>query len=136
MEAISNYQEAIKISPDEASLHFRLGVALRRRYEEYQGKSTNHGQSNDFRAAVESWGRALELDPNPYIFRRRIQQYGPRLDKPYPFYDWIPLARKEITARGDHPVDLRVEPSGAEFAQPSRRFSAQDDETSAPDPKG
>ena len=69
-----------------------------------------------FRKAVEHWERALALDSNQYIWRRRIQQYGPRLDKPYPFYDWIPEARADIEARGQSPVTLAVEPAGAEFA--------------------
>ena len=43
-----------------------------------------------------------------------MQQYGPRLDKPYPFYDWVETAREEIRARGETPSPLRVEPAGAE----------------------
>ena len=50
----------------------------------------------------------------------RIQQYGPRLDKPYPFYDWVPTAIEEITARGETPVDLSVELVASEFAEPSQ----------------
>ena len=51
----------------------------------------------------------LDIDPNQYIWRRRIQQYGPRLDKPYPFYDWgAASAREEIAARGETPVGLTV----------------------------
>ena len=33
----------------------------------------------DFQAAVDAWGSAPALDPNQYIWRRRIEQYGPRL---------------------------------------------------------
>jgi len=55
-----------------------------------------------------------------YIWRRRIQQYGPRMDKPYPFYDWVVRAQKEIAARGENPVQLNVPLSGAELAQPAR----------------
>jgi hypothetical protein len=47
-------------------------------------------QPGDFRKAVEHWERALALDSNQYTWRRRIQQYGPRLDKLHPYYDWIP----------------------------------------------
>ena len=72
----------------------------------------------DFGAAIANWAEALTLNPGQYIWRRRIQQYGPLLDKPYPFYDWIPLARKEIGDRGDRPWPLNVEPSGAELADP------------------
>lgn len=55
---------------------FRLGVAYRARYDSLLR------QPGDFRKAVEHWERALALDANQYIWRRRIQQYGPRFDKP------------------------------------------------------
>lgn len=93
---------------------FRLGVALRMRFERDQ-------QPGDFSAAIEAWGKALALDPNQYIWRRRIQQYGPRLDKPYPFYDWVSRARQEIKARDQVPIPLAVEPAGAELTAPIPR---------------
>ena len=79
-------------------------------------------QESDFEQAVLNWDKALALDPNQYIFRRRIQQYGPRQTKPYPFYDWIPRATEEITKRGDEPLKLTVALSGAETARPLRRL--------------
>ncbi len=96
--------------------HFRLGVAFRKRYDSPRRKP------GDFEQAVHHWAKALELAPNIYIWRRRIQQYGPRLDKPYPFYDWVVQARREINNRGDAPVKLAVEPSGAELAPPTKDF--------------
>ena len=96
---------------------FRLGVALRHRFED-------GGKTEDFAAAVEAWSTALALDPNHYIWRRRIQQYGPRLDKPYPFYDWVPQARREIQGRGEQAIALRVEPVGAEMTAPLPRGAA------------
>ena len=105
-----------KATQDEASAArawFRLGVALRMRFE-------SGGAPADFAASVDSWHRALALDPNQYIWRRRIQQYGPRLDKPYPFYDWVETARAELRARKEQPIPLAVEPRGAELAQPLR----------------
>ncbi len=83
--------------------------------------------------------KALDLDPNQYIFRRRIQQYGPRLDKPYPFYDWVPEARQALLARGETPIELRVEPGGAEFAAPLEKLVVDGgtaDERVEPDPEG
>ena len=68
--------------------------------------------------------------------RRRIQQYGPRLDKPYPFYDWVTEARDEIASRGETPPALVVEPSGSEFAHPQRVFEATSVERNEPDPEG
>ena len=79
---------------------------------------------------------ALELDPNQYIWRRRIEQYGPRLAKPYAFYDWVVQAKAEVSRRGEMPISLTVEPYGSELAGPVRDIVA---ETSFPlelDPKG
>jgi tetratricopeptide (TPR) repeat protein len=115
--------------PKDGWLRFRAGVAYRKRYD------SDARQAGDFANAIENWGDALEIDPNQYIWRRRIQQYGPRLDKPYPFYDWVPAARKEITARGETPTSLSVEPGGAEFAKPLKRFAASSDTPSNPDPR-
>lgn len=129
-QSISTYAKALAIDPDNASLHFRLGVAYRMRHDSPQR------QDGDFQNAVTRWGRALELDPNHYIYRRRIEQYGPRLIKPYAFYDWVKQARAEIQARGETPTQLAVEPSGAEIAYPSRRFDAKSDKALNPDPKG
>jgi hypothetical protein len=86
--------------------------------------------------AVEEWQAALDTDPNQYIWRRRIEQYGPQLDKPYPFYDWVETARREITARGETPVPLQVEPWGSEFASPVERFEVTQASVKEPDPLG
>jgi len=129
-EAIENYREALGTEPDNGPLQFRLGVAYRMRYD-----SDRH-QMNDFLMAVEHWAKALEIDPNQYIWRRRIQQYGPRLDKPYPFYDWVETAREDIRKRGETPVPLSVEPTGAELAQPAKTFEVSHDTKPEPDPQG
>lgn len=115
---IDAYRRAVELAPGDRWAHFRLGVALRKRFD------SSDRREGDFQAAVDHWSRALELDPNQYIFRRRLQQYGPRLDKPYPFYDWVPKAREAIRARGEEPVALTVEPRGSEFARPARAFRA------------
>lgn len=128
-KAIAAYTEATKKSPRDGRGFFRLGVCLRRRYE------TKGRKPDDFRAAVQNWGRALELGPNQYIWRRRIEQYGPRLGKPYPFYDWVTKAEAEIRKRGEKPVPLKVRPGGAEIASPTRRFLAEN-AAKNPDPEG
>ena len=115
-------------TPRTLARRFRLGVALRRRFD---GPKRHAG---DAQAAVEAWGRALTLDPGQYIWRRRIQQYGPRLDKPYNFYFWIEAARKEISARGEKPVTLSVEPRGSEIAPPRRGDAAATKAPVDPDP--
>lgn len=129
-EAIAAYQHAVELNPQDATAAFRLGVAYRMRYDSANRKPA------DFQNAVQFWTRALDLDPNQYIFRRRIQQYGPRLVKPYPFYDWVQEARRDILARGEQPVPLLVEPAGAELAQPTRQFVTRGDEAAEPDPEG
>lgn len=117
-KAIQALRQATQVPSTEAKAWFRLGVALRHRFED-------EGDAEDFSAAVEAWRKALALDPNHYIWRRRIQQYGPRLDKPYPFYDWVAQARKDIAARGETPRTLRVEPVGAELTAPLPRKTAE-----------
>jgi hypothetical protein len=128
-DAIAAFAEALRLEPDDAATRFRLGVARRARYD------SEAPQPDDFAAAGEAWQAALEGDPNQYLWRRRIQQYGPRLAKPYPFYDWVEEARVAIRARGGEPAPLRVEPSGAELAGPAGTFEARPDDAN-PDPDG
>jgi len=115
-------------TPQDAKAHFRLGVSYRSRYDS-AGR-----EEADFQLAVKHWGNALDLNPNQYIWRRRIQQYGPRLSKPYSFYDWIHEARREILDRGDQPVSL--EPGGAEFAHPEAKFGTETLDVKNPDGEG
>ena len=129
-EAIEAYSKALEKEPEHGPTHFHLGVAYRKRYD------SDHRQPADFQKAVEHWGKALDIDPNQYIWRRRIQQYGPRLDKPYSFYDWVREARREIMARGQTPVQLLLEPGGAEFAYPSESFEKTKTVQEEPDPRG
>lgn len=128
-KAIAAYDAVLAKEPKNAVAHFGRGVALRMRYE------SEERQASDFQAAVDAWGAALEVDPNHYIYRRRIQQYGPRLMKPYPFYDWVPQARADIRKRGEEPIQLAVEPGGAEIAKPNRNFDSKL-ATDEPDPQG
>ncbi len=107
-EAVDALTAHVARYPDDAVSHFRLGVAHRMRHDSKSRKAT------DFQAAVDHWSAALARDPSQYIWRRRIQQYGPLLDKPYPFYDWVARATAEVTARGDEPVELPVSLSRTE----------------------
>jgi hypothetical protein len=109
---------------------FRQGVAFRARHD------SPRRQSGDFENAVTCWSEALDIDPNNYIWRRRLQQYGPRLDKPYPFYDWVPKAREAIKARGETPFPLTVDPGGAEIAAPAKTFASANADEKTPDPDG
>ena len=129
-EAIEAYLKALEKDPEHGTTHFHLGVAYRKRYD------SDHRQPADFQKAVGHWGKALDIDPNQYIWRRRIQQYGPRLGKPYSFYDWVREARREIVARGETPAQLLVEPGGAEFAYPSESFETTQAVQEEPDPRG
>ena len=111
-ESVEEARLVVESWSDPTAL-FRLGVTLLMRHDSSQR------QPGDFAGAVEAWNRALVADPDQYIWRRRLQQYGPRLSKPYPFYDWVPDARSDIRDRGDEPVELTTEPQGSEFADPA-----------------
>jgi tetratricopeptide (TPR) repeat protein len=122
---VAAFERAVAADPQHGYTLFRAGVAYRWRYD------SDAARPGDFQRAVHHWERALDVDPNNYIWRRRIQQYGPRLEKPYSFYDWVNTARREIVARGEEPAALVVEPGGAELAEPQREF-AGDASTAGP----
>jgi hypothetical protein len=128
--AIEAYAQAIKRNAKDGDSHFRLGVCYRMRYESEQR------QGGDFQAAIDVWTEARAINPNQYIWRRRVEQYGPRQIKPYPFYDWVHTAAREIEARGETPIELKTHPTGSEMAQPKRDFEAQTVDTVSPDPQG
>lgn len=128
-EAVDLYTQVLQQDPARSDILFRRGAAHRRLYE--------LGDRSDvrlFAKAVSDWETALQMDPNQYIYRRRIEQYGPRLKKPYSFYDWVADARREITERGDAPHPLPVEPNGAELAQRARQMTV-DTSADNPDPQ-
>jgi tetratricopeptide (TPR) repeat protein len=129
-DALDAYDKARQQDPKDGPALFRLGVCYRLRYDS-EGR-----RPGDFQAAIDAWNQALQLEPNRYIWRRRIQQYGPRLDQPYAFFDWVEPARREITARGQKPVALAVPLVGAEIAQPVKQFSEAGVEAAPPDPDG
>ena len=129
-DAIDAYRRVLRIRPKDGDAHFRLGVCHRMRYESPRQLPT------DFQTAVNHWSEARSIQPNQYIWRRRVEQYGPRLGKPYPFYDWVETAAREIRARGDQPVELNVLPTGAEVAQPAGQFTADARTPEPPDPEG
>ncbi|MEX2118102.1 MAG: hypothetical protein WD847_00715 [Pirellulales bacterium] len=129
-DAIDAYRRALLVDPRDGNTLFRLGVSHRVRSESDQSHAA------DFQAAIEFWEQALATNPNQYIWRRRIQQFGPRLEKPYPFYDWVDEARRAIVERGETPIELAVPPVGAELAQPARSFAAATDQAGSPDPDG
>ena len=127
--AIGLYGRHLDVVPDHGRAAFRAGVAYRKRYDSTLRKD------GDFQQASSHWTRALELNPNQYIWRRRIPQYGPRLEKPYAFFDWVEQARREIRDRGGEPPPLRVEPRGAELSSPVVEL-ASSTEAKEPDPLG
>lgn len=107
---------------------FRLGVALRLRYD------SPYAKPDDFQASLDAWAAALAAKPSQYIWRRRIQQWGPRLDKPYSFYDWVDRATTEVAARGEVPIALRVSLTGSEQANRQSTIEASA-RVNEPDPK-
>ena len=108
---------------------FRAGVGLRMRFDGPQARAA------DLQRSIDAWFSALMASPNQYIWRRRIQQWGPALDKPYAFYDWVGVARADIQARGERPVRLLASLSGAERAQSSRAVPVLRSGAVEPDPE-
>ena len=127
--AIDGWRSELERNPSDARIWFRWACACRARYD-------HGGAVSDFQNSVTGWSKALQLQPNNYIFRRRVEQYGPRMKKPYPFYNWVEQARKDIRARGEKPLPLIAEPRGAELALPSRTFEPEQASVSEPDPDG
>jgi hypothetical protein len=119
-------EQAAARSEAPSATQFALGVAYRMRWD------SDARKPQDFQRALDAWGAALAQTPDQYIWRRRIQQYGPWLDKPYPFYDWVSGAMDAIRARGEEPAQLRSPLSGAELSRPSRL----PDDLKEPDPDG
>ncbi len=113
-----------------ASARYHLGVAHRLRYD------SAHRQGTDFQASLDAWMAALIENPAQYIWRRRIQQWGPRLDKPYPFYDWVAEAQRDVRARGEEPIAVAVPLTGAEVAGGTREIPGREHEDVHPDPGG
>ena len=128
--AIAKYQSDVERKPDDGPAQFRLGSAYRARYDSADRHAT------DFEDAERHWTSALDIDPNRYIWRRRVQQYGPRMAEPYAFFDWIRDARRDILARGETPVPLSVEPGDSEFATPDPRSASATKPSAEPDPRG
>lgn len=122
-------EKAVQVDPTSPLAHFQLGVALRERFD------SDERQDSDFLKAISCWQKGLTLQPDQYIWRRRIQQYGPRLDKPYSFYDWINEARKDLKERGEEPKSLSAEPRGSEFAYPGGEKDGEAAEVKHPDPE-
>jgi len=127
--AIEAFERDVQRNPNDGPAQFRLGSAYRARYDSRERRTT------DFADAERHWTRALDIDPNRYIWRRRVQQYGPRMAEPYAFFDWIRDARQELAARGETPVPLAVEPGDSEFEKPDPRALAKAP-AAEPDPRG
>ena len=125
--AVAAFQKAVEKDPQNAKAMFSLGVAHRMRFD------SPSREPDDFKKASDYWSKALAINPNQYIWRRRIEQYGPRLTKPYPFYNWVDKAKKDISARGEEPVDLTVELTGSEVAK-NGRWSKTEAGAKNPDP--
>ncbi len=126
--AINGLKAELDADPSNATTWFHWACSCRARYD------YDRGDVADFQNAVKGWSQALKLAPNNYIYRRRVQQYGPNMKKPYPFYNWVEQARKDIRARGEEPHKLIAEPRGAELATPLRSFVTGTSSIEEPDP--
>lgn len=130
--AIEELQQVSAAHPDDGAALFRLGVALRMRFD------SDGRHATDFQDALDAWAAALATDPNVYIWRRRIQQYGPRMDKPYPFYSWVQDAAAALEARGVAPPSWigAGQLTAAELARPRQELQPATEAEAEPDPQG
>lgn len=125
VDAVDAYRQALQLAlsasttqgvaaePELGATYFRLGVALAARHD------SAASVAGDFRSAMQMWTRAVELDPQNSIWRARLEQFGPRVNQPFPFYDWVPVATRAIRARHEEPLPLSASFTNAELAQPS-----------------
>ncbi len=102
-EAMRAYSIVLQNDATDAFAYFRLGVALRKRYE------SGSGRPDDAAKALECWQNALKLQPKNTIFRLRLAQFDGTAAASYS--GWVAKAREEIKARGETPVGLAREPS-------------------------
>jgi len=131
--AITAFEQQTKTDAKDAKAWFRLGCSLRARHDSTDRKP------DDFQRAIEAWTQAVRLFPRNYIFQRRLQQYGPRLGKPYPFYDWVAQAQADLRKRGVPVEALTVPLEGSEVAAPvgrPRGAIAEPNDAKEPDPEG
>ena len=129
-EAIRIYQQVLQMNPKDWLGHFHLGVAFRTRYD---GPGRQPG---DFQAAIDAWYAALRLKKKNDVLGGRLQQFGLRHEKPAAMYGWVETARREITASGEMPVELAVEPSPIERAKPRKKFKRAKGDAPEGDPDG
>lgn len=122
-EAIKAYGDAVRLDPRDAAAFFRLGVAYRLRFDRPQR------QPGDFQAAIDAWQKAAKLRPRNAVFRRRVQQYGPQVDRRFAFYGWVEAAQQALASTSRDrkgaetiPVALSPEPTPAECARSERQF--------------
>ncbi|MDE0914841.1 MAG: hypothetical protein OSB57_06640 [Planctomycetota bacterium] len=128
-EALRALEQAALAQDADPALTFHHGVALRMRYD------SEYRRAGDFQRALDAWMSALGRRPSQYIWRRRIQQWGPRLDKPYPFYDWVEEAQASMIAAGKVPHQIQVALSGAEVTSGTREIPVRKIQDPHPDPE-
>lgn len=112
-EAMLAYTLAANADPTDGYALFRLGVCYRMRHESPTRKA------GDAAEAMKLWNKARQLDKGQYIWRRRIEQYGPKSARPYIFYDWMAEAINEITRRGEKPPTIK--PTTRPAPRPSKQ---------------
>jgi len=120
-EAVGVYRKVVDLDPKDAGGYFRLGVAHRMRFE------GDLARPNDAREAVEWLRRAASRRPSNTVYKRRLEQFSTNPGPQHDFFDWIEIARKEIAARGEKPVELIREPQAdrVTIEQPTSQENAE-----------
>jgi hypothetical protein len=112
-EGVAAFTSLTSKQPKSAAAYFRLGVA-----QLFRGTS-KFSEDDDLEAAVKSLKKALALSPRNAVYAQRLAEAMGK-DKSSQA-EWIKIAKKEIKARGDKPVDLPKAGKPAPTSAPAKK---------------
>ena len=103
-EAIEVYKKATEEAPKMAKAWFGLGVAHYLRAKLNQ--SADPSAADDGKAATAAWKKTRELASDNQVFKIEIEQFKAKPGNLEKMFDWVADAKKEISDRGDKPVEV------------------------------
>lgn len=103
-EAIEVYKKATNEAPEMAKAWFGLGVAHHMRAKLNQ--SADPSAADDGKAATAAWKKVRELAPDNQVFKIEIEEFKAKPAALKKLFEWVEEAKKEISDRGDKPVEV------------------------------